>query len=142
MSNRETTLHCPSGKTYIMFKIIMLLKKRADITRQEFIDHYDHVHVPLMHRLLPQGAAVHRRNFIVPEQGAGAAAMERECDAIVEIFYEDLDTAERAMRCLADPQLRSLMEQDENKFILPGSIRRYVVEVHETVFRPLPAKGT
>jgi hypothetical protein len=129
-----------------MFKIIMLLKKRADITRQEFIEHYDHVHVPLMHRLLPQGAAVHRRNFIVPEQGTGAAAesasaIERECDAIVEVFYEDLGTAERAMRCLADPQLRSLMEQDENKFILPGSIRRYVVEVHETVFRPLPAKG-
>jgi hypothetical protein len=130
-----------------MFKIIMLLKKRADITRQEFIDHYDNVHVPLMHRLLPQGAAVHRRNFVVPKQGVGAgaesaAAIERECDAIVEVFYEDLDTAERAMRCLADPQLRSLMEQDENKFILPGSIRRYVVEVHETVFRPLPAKGT
>jgi EthD domain len=130
-----------------MFKIIMLLKKRADITREEFIEHYDNVHVPLMHRLLPQGAAVHRRNFVVPKRAADAAAesdsaSERECDAIVEVFYEDLDTAERAMRCLTDPQVRSLMEHDENRFIHPGSIRRYVVEVHETVFRPLPAEGT
>jgi hypothetical protein len=130
-----------------MFKVIMLLKKRADITREEFIEHYDNVHVPLMHGLLPQGAAVHRRNFVVPEQAAPAgaqvdAAIESECDAIVEVFYEDLDTAQRAMRCLADPRVRSLMEQDENRFILPGSIRRYVVDVHETIFRPLPAKGT
>jgi hypothetical protein len=130
-----------------MFKVIMLLKKRADITREEFIEHYDNVHVPFMHGLLPQGAAVHRRNFVVPQRAADAGAKgdaetERECDAIVEVFYEDLDTAERAMRCLADPQVRSLMEEDENRFILPGSIRRYVVEVHETVFRPLPAKGT
>jgi hypothetical protein len=128
-----------------MFKIIMLLKKRADITREEFIEHYDNVHVPFMHGLVPQGAAVHRRNFVVPKRDADAGAESDsagECDAIVEVFYEDLDTAERAMRCLTDPQVRSLMEQDENKFIHPGSIRRYVVEVHETVFRPLPAKGT
>jgi hypothetical protein len=130
-----------------MFKIIMLLKKRADITREEFIEHYDNVHVPFMHDLLPQGAAVHRRNFVVPQETAGAGVggrgeIERECDAIVEIFYEDLETAGRAMRCLADPQVRRLMEQDENRFIEPGSIRRYVVEVHETVFRPIPARGT
>jgi EthD domain-containing protein len=126
-----------------MFKIIMLLKKRADITREEFIEHYDNVHVPFMHGLVPQGAAVHRRNFVVPKRAADAGAETdpgSECDAIVEVFYEDLDTAERAMRCLTDPQVRSLMEQDESKFIHPGSIRRYVVEVHETVFRPLPAK--
>jgi hypothetical protein len=128
-----------------MFKIIMLLKKRADITREEFIEHYDNVHVPFMHGLVPQGAAVHRRNFVVPKPAADAGAESDsagECDAIVEVFYEDLDTAERAMRCLTDAQVRSLMEQDENKFIHPGSIRRYVVEVHETVFRPLPANGT
>jgi EthD domain len=128
-----------------MFKIIMLLKKRADITREEFIEHYDNVHVPFMHGLVPQGAAVHRRNFVVPKRAAEAGAESdsaSECDAIVEVFYEDLDTAERAMRCLTDPQVRSLMEQDESKFIHPGSIRRYVVEVHETVFRPLPAKAT
>jgi hypothetical protein len=130
-----------------MFKVIMLVKKRTDITRDEFIEHYDNVHVPFMHDLLPQGAAIHRRNFVVPLPTAGAGAdsgteLERECDAIVEVFYEDLETAERAMRCLSDPRIRSLMEQDENRFIQPGSIRRYVVEVHETVFRPLPAKGS
>jgi hypothetical protein len=45
-----------------MFKVIMLIKKRPDISRDEFIDYYDNRHVPFMQNLLSVGAAVHRRN--------------------------------------------------------------------------------
>jgi hypothetical protein len=117
-----------------MFKVIMLLKKRADLTRAQFIDYYDNRHVPLVHSLLPKGAAIHRRNFVVPADGAGA---DDECDAIVEVFYEDRQTATAAMRVLTEPQIRQRVEADEDQFIQRGSIRRFLVEVHETVYRPL-----
>ena len=116
-----------------MFKVMMLLNKKPELTREQFIDYYDKRHVPLVHSLLPKGAAVHRRNFVA----AGQAPIG-DCDAVVEVFYEDLETAQAATRAMADPVVRQRVEADEDQFIQRGSIRRFIVEVHETVYRPLP----
>ena len=130
-----------------MVKIIMLIKKHPDLSREEFMDYYDNKHVPLMHKLLSRGAAIHRRNFVIPHaQDIGAAdnidtSNENEYDVICEVFYEDRETAESVMRDFEDPEIRRLCEEDEAKFQLRGSIKRYIVDVHETVFRPLPAAG-
>lgn len=122
-----------------MFKVMMLLRKKAGMSRDEFIDYYDNRHVPFMHSILPQGVAIHRRNFVVPAAGSSGEGMlgQAECDVIVELFYEDAETVQRAMRCLADPEIQRRMAADEANFIMPGSIRRFVVEPHETVFRPI-----
>ncbi len=126
-----------------MVKIIMLIKKRPDLSREEFMDYYDNRHVPLMHRLLSKGAAVHRRNFVIPNaKDVGSAdnldtASQDDYDVICEVFYEDRETAESVMRDFEDPEIRRLTQEDEAKFQLPGSIKRYLVEVHETVFRPM-----
>jgi hypothetical protein len=46
------------------------------------------------------------------------------------------------MRDFENPEIRRLCQEDEAKFLMPGSIKRYLVEVHETVFRPvLPARA-
>jgi hypothetical protein len=131
-----------------MYKLIMLIKKRPDLTREQFIDYYDNRHVPFMHSILPRGAAVHRRNFVIPaavapgSAGDGpAAAADADYDVISEVFYEDLETANNARRALEDRELFRLMREDEHKFLLPDSIRRFVVEVHETVYRPIAGKG-
>ena len=123
---------------------MMLIKKRPDMSREEFIDYYNNKHVPLMHRLLSRGAAIHRRNFVIPNiADIGSAdnldvAAQNDYDVICEVFYEDRETAESVMRDFQDPEIRRLTEEDEAKFQLRGSIKRYIVEVHETVFRPLP----
>jgi uncharacterized protein (TIGR02118 family) len=116
-----------------MFKVVMLLNKKPELTREQFIDYYDNRHVPLVHSLLPKGAAVHRRNFVAPGQ-----ATTGDCDAVVEVFYEDLETAQAAMHAMSDPAIRQRVEADEDQFIQRGSIRRFIVEVHETIYRPLP----
>ncbi len=122
-----------------MLKIVMLLRKRADLTREQFIDYYDNHHVHFMHDMLGTGAAVHRRNFVVP--GTASPPDARDCDVICELFYEDAATAAKTMQALQDPEIRRRMQEDEDRFIERGSIRRFVVEVHETVFRPLPQRG-
>lgn len=131
-----------------MFKVIVMLRKRADISRDEFIDYYTNRHVPLVHSLLPKGAAIHRRNFVIPaepapmEMGANAdRTAAPDPDVISEVFYEDLATAQAAARAMSEPAIRARIEEDERKFLMPGSLRSYVVEVSETVFRPLPAEG-
>ena len=129
-----------------MFKLIVLIRKRPELSRQEFIDYYDNRHVPLVHSLLPKGAAVHRRNFVVTdaaqgERSADAAGADESWDVISEVFYEDLGTAQAAARAMQDPAIRRRIEEDEERFIMRGSMRRFVVEVHETVFRPVSGKG-
>ena len=118
-----------------MFKVVMLIKKRPELTREAFMDYYTNHHVPFIHELLPKGAAVHRRNFVLEPNPPGPD----DYDVISEVFYEDRATAEEAMRAFADPEIQRLAQEDEDKFILRGSIRRYVVEVQETRYRPLPA---
>lgn len=126
-----------------MFKIIMLIKKKPGISREAFMDYYDNRHVPLMHKLLSKGAAVHRRNYVIPNVAdIGSAdnldASGDDYDVICEVFYEDLATAQSVMKDFEDEDIRRQTEEDEAQFQLRGSIKRYVVEVHETVFRPLP----
>lgn len=127
-----------------MFKIILTLKKRPDLSREQFIDYYDNKHVPFMHGLLETGAAIHRRNFVIPEEspqvnvgGNDNPNSHLDFDVITEVFYEDRETADRVVKALSSPEIRKLTQEDENNFVLPGSIRKYVVEAHETVFRPL-----
>jgi EthD domain len=127
-----------------MIKIIMLMKKRADITREEFIDYYDNKHVPFMHKILSKGAAIHRRNFVIPHVAdlGGADNLDadtgRDYDVICEVFYENKEAADSVMRDYENPEIARLTELDEANFVMPGSIKRYVVDVHETVFRPMP----
>jgi hypothetical protein len=127
-----------------MFKVIVTLRKRPDLSREEFIDYYSNRHVPLVHSLLPKGAAVHRRNFVVPKapapmaMGANAdASRERDPDVISEVFYEDLATAQAAAKAMSEPAIRTQIEEDERRFLEHGSLKSYVVEVNETVFREL-----
>ena len=129
-----------------MFKIIMLIKKKPGTSRADFMDYYDNRHVPLMHSLLSKGAAIHRRNYVIPNAAdIGSAdnldAGGEDYDVICEVFYEDLETAQSVMRDFEDAEVRRLTEEDEAQFQLKGSIKRYIVEVHETVFRPLPGVG-
>jgi EthD domain len=127
-----------------MIKIIMLIKKRPDFTREEFMDYYDNKHVPFLHSILTKGAALHRRNFVIPTHQDIAAGnnldqdKNTDYDVICEVFYEDLETAESVMKDFEDPEIRRMVEEDEARFQVPGSIKRYMVDVHETVFRPLP----
>jgi glutamine synthetase type III len=116
-----------------MFKVILLAKKRPDIDFATFRDYYSNHHVHLMNRLLAHGAAVHRRNFVLHPPGGPPG----EYDVISEVFYEDRATAEATMREMAAPEVHRQRIEDEMKFLLPESVRVFMVEIDTTVFRPL-----
>jgi hypothetical protein len=117
-----------------VFKLMMLIKKRPELSRHAFIDYYDKHHIKLLHSIQPKGAAIHRRHFVVVEPGQP----EPDYDVISEVIYEDRATAEAAWKILAQAEKTKIMIDDEEKFIVRSSLRRFVVETHETVFRPLP----
>ena len=46
-----------------MIKVIVFIKKRADITTEQFRHHYETVHAPMVDVLLPY-YATYRRNYV------------------------------------------------------------------------------
>ena len=119
-----------------MFKMILTARKRPELSREAFIDYYDNCHVPFMHRLLGGGgASVHRRNFVI-RQAAGEEG--GAFDVVTEVLYKDREAFEAAVRLYADPEILRQAREDEDRFIMPGSIRAFVVEPHETVFERVP----
>ncbi|WP_068076635.1 EthD domain-containing protein [Novosphingobium lentum] len=116
-----------------MFKVMLLAKKRPDLSAEAFRDYYSNHHVHLMNRLLEHGAAVHRRNFVIHPDPATPG----EVDVISEVFYEDRSVAEATMRELADPEVHRQRIEDEQRFLIPESVRVFMVETDETVFRPM-----
>lgn len=116
-----------------MFKVILLAKKHPDISAEAFRAYYSGHHVHLMNGLLEHGAAVHRRNFVVHPDPKHPG----DYDVISEVFYEDRATAEATMREMADPEVHRQRIEDEARFLIPESVRVFMVETDTTVFRPL-----
>lgn len=116
-----------------MFKVIVLASKRPDISFTAFRDYYSNHHVHLMNRLLAHGAAIHRRNFVIHPDPDNPG----DYDVISEVFYEDKATAEATMREMADPDVHRQRIADETEFLLPDSVRVFMVEADMTIFRPM-----
>lgn len=109
-------------------KVIAMLRKRADISREDFIRYYEQNHVPLILSLLP-GIVEYRRNFTVFE-GAyvndGAAPFD--FDVLTEIRFANRAAYDAAMAVAADPAVAQRIAEDETNFLDSTGNRLFVVE--------------
>lgn len=94
-----------------MFKIMILIKRRAGMSMDEFIDYYENHHAPLGLRVLPNMKGYTRR-YLTP---LGEAAPELPYDVATEIVFDDAADFERAMGYLNDPATRAEVDADEER---------------------------
>lgn len=105
-----------------MPKLVVLISKRPDISRQEFIDYYEANHAPLAKRLLPM-IGRYTRSFLPEGHGA-------DFDVVTELWFAD-DAAYAAFRTrMEDPVVRAAIRADEANFLLSDRVRSW--PVHET----------
>lgn len=124
-----------------MYKYMILMKKKASISREEFIDYYENQHVPLM-RAMAGGREIYRRNYIVFDDpmfdidGRKGSADDFGFDVITECAFATREEAEAAKQAaLASPENLRRVKEDEANFIEPGSVRMVIVEVRQS---PIP----
>jgi hypothetical protein len=78
-----------------VIKMLVFLRRKEGLTMDEYRDHYENVHVPLVRGLFPSSAGVYRRNYIdrdrtaLTDRNAGLAAANQEFDSVTEVFFED-----------------------------------------------------
>jgi len=97
-----------------MFKLVLLFRKREDMSREEFLRYWREVHVPLV-KQVPNI----RRYVISPVRGAPLG--EPDYDGMAELWFDDEQTAQAA---LATPETEAT-GRDARNFIMKGSMRRF-----------------
>jgi uncharacterized protein (TIGR02118 family) len=111
-----------------MFKAIGLLKSKAGLSRDAFVEYYETRHAPLMLECLPQIIG-YRRNYV---DLAGAyiypGATTPDFDAVVELWFADRASYDAAMATFAQPEISERVARDEENFLDRDLTRFFVVE--------------
>lgn len=118
-----------------MYKILLFVKRKAGMTRAEFIAYYETRHVPLVLRKVTN-ARLYRRNFVVDgAEVSGIAGAETSAlgyDCVTEIGFATKAEAEAHIADYLDPEINLVIVADENNFIEPGGLTFVIVEPHQT----------
>lgn len=114
-----------------MLKAIVLLKRRADITVDQFMDHYENRHVPLVREVLPS-IGKYVRNYL-DTKSVSAGRQEGDApspyfDVITELWFQDDAAYQDFIDALADPEVSRRLQEDEERFLDRSIVQTYAVE--------------
>jgi len=102
-------------------KAVALLRRKAGLSREEFIAHYEGVHVPLVLKHIP-GIVGYARNFVIPDPSA-----ELPCDSVTEIWYRDRSAFDAVLE-ERDSEGGRAIGRDEETFLDSASIIYLLVD--------------
>lgn len=128
-----------------MLKAIVFLKRRPDLSRQEFIDHYENVHQKLIRSLL-HTIVDYRRNYPVVGHrlnfggqfddpnlfSGGQREQDLDFDVITEITFKDESGLEHLIEQLRGTEAGSQIAADEENFMDRTGNRLIVVDEYRS----------
>jgi uncharacterized protein (TIGR02118 family) len=98
-----------------MVKGIAMLKRKPGLTQEEFIKHYEEVHVPLVLKHL---TSIKRyvRNYVISTVVTPPGLEELEFDCITEQWFDDMQGFQ-AMMDFAASESGRVIRDDERSFL-------------------------
>mgnify|MGYP003705142729 CR=1 FL=1 len=122
-----------------MFKVMILIKRKPGMSKQDFIAYYEQQHAPLGSSKVPNMKR-YVRHFLHPYgNDVYAADAEPPYDVATELWFDDEDDFKRGMAYLTEPETARIIGEDEEKLFDKSSIRFLVLEDHETDMTALNA---
>jgi hypothetical protein len=118
-----------------MYKRIIQIKKKAGLSRADFIDYYENHHEPLIRRLIGINST-YRRNYLLFDDpmlnvgGFGGSREQAGFDVLTERVFGSRAESEAVMKAYANPDIFAQLKADEAQFIEPDGIKAYSVEVY------------
>lgn len=106
-----------------MIKLVLLFRRRDDLTMDEFLRHWREVHIPLVLRI------PNIRRYVVSPVTAtpGGGSGQRDFDGMAELWFDDVDAATASL----DTPETLATGVDGRNFIQKGSLRRFFCEEEE-----------
>lgn len=100
-----------------MFKIMWLLKRKPDISFEQFRDHYETSHARLGQRYLGHLILDYKRNYDLGAQAELPGPKPSGYDCITEWVLPDEAALDEIIRLLVDPVIGPVFREDEAKFL-------------------------
>ena len=107
-------------------QLLMLGRRRQDLTPAQFRDHYENVHIPLMRNLTGDTFPLsHERHYVARARDGGsfpAAVLPGgdpaafDYDAVAVLTYRDRAHFDANWAFFEDPETRRIIAEDEAKF--------------------------
>ena len=124
-----------------MIKQVVFLKRRQDMTMQQFMDYYENQHSQLSKRIgakppLPKAQRYVRR-YVTPEKNPlTGEVIHPGYDCIMEIWWNTREDFEAAMKGLGSPEHLPARLADELKVFATNSNPVCTVEEHDSPVGP------
>jgi hypothetical protein len=124
-----------------MFKQVVFLKKRPDMTMDEFMDYYENQHSQLSKKMgrspsIPNAVRYVRR-YLTPENNPVVGeTIDPGFDCLMEIWWNSREDFENSQRIISSPErLPAIMEDEKNLFASHANPICSVVE-HDSPMGP------
>lgn len=121
-----------------MLKAVVLLRRKAGLSPEQFRDHYESNHVPLVRRVLPMIGRYVRNYLDLTSVSAGrqddstSSAPTPYFDVITEIWFDDDAAYQRFLDALSDPVVSEALREDEERFLDRSIVQTYAVQECES----------
>lgn len=101
-----------------MLKMIILIKKKKGMSREDFIHHYETSHSVIGRRLLGHLWLKYVRNYpkALMEYQPEDNSVDDSYDAVTELWFKDEAAVEEMSRIINIPENNKLILEDEEKF--------------------------
>lgn len=116
-----------------MLKAVVLLKSKRGLTREQFVQHYENNHVPLVRKLLPS-IGKYVRNYLTPDSlsagrqdDSAGSAPAPYFDVITELWFDDRPAYDRFIADLRDPATSRALQEDEERFLDRAIVQTFQV---------------
>ncbi len=113
-----------------MFKILIFAKRKPGLTREQFIDRYENVHIPLTVKLVEEGKIPplisYKRNFIDHDHPLNIGSVPY--DVVTEACYADRAGFENNRSGLTDPEVAELVGRDMSELLDLTDVQYIVVD--------------
>ena len=113
-----------------MLKLVALISAKPDISREDFIAHYESSHAPMVKRLLPM-IAEYRRSFVCREGDSAIAPPAPGFDVLTELWFEDQAALDAFWQRIQEPEVIAQIRADEAHFLTSERTELFQVEVYE-----------
>jgi len=113
-----------------MLKFVSLLKRKAGLTHQEFVDYYENQHAPLSLSFWGEHIQGYCRNFVDAEKvsHSNPNSVAPDFDVITEFWFLTRESYETARKIMQQPDVAEVIRNDERAFLDKSVVRSYLVE--------------
>jgi hypothetical protein len=116
-----------------MVRLVALLKRRAGMSMEEFIEYYETQHLVLALPFIRDHAIEHCRRYLIPMPNPiGGSRVESPYDVITEVAFPDESRLAQAIRSLSSPEVSQLIAGDEKKLFNRRQCHAFRVDLRRT----------